>query len=193
MRAFIDEHRATLGVEPICAVLPIAPSGYEKQRRRQRDPDRCPPRGRRDHERGGHIRRVWQVNRDAYGRRQVWQQLRREGHAVVRGTVPRLMRQLGLRGAVRGHRVKSTRQPATAAPRPADLVTRHFRATRPNELWVADLTYVATWRGIAYVAFVIDVVARRIVGWRVANSLRSDLALAALEQALYERQPDGRE
>jgi transposase InsO family protein len=190
---FIDEHRAKFGVEPICAVLPIAPSVYYEQRRRQRDPARCPLRVRRDHDLCGHIRRVWQANREVYGVRKVWQQLRREGHAVARCTVQRLMRQLRLRGAVRGRRFKITTQPDTAAPRPADLVTRYFRATRPNELWVADLTYVATWRGFAYVAFVIDVFARRIVGWRVSNSLRSDLALDALEQALYDRQLDGTE
>jgi len=148
---------------------------------------------RRDHELGGHIRRVWQDNREVYGVRKVWQQLRREGHGAARCTVQRLMRQLGLRGAVRGRRFKITTQPDTAAARPADLVTRQFRSTRPNELWAADLTYVATWRGFAYVAFVIDVFARRIVGWRVSNSLRSDLALDALEQALYDRQLDGTE
>jgi transposase InsO family protein len=191
MVAFIDDHRAKFGVEPICAVLPIAPSVYYEQRGRQRDPDRCPPRVRRDHELCGHIRRVWQANREVYGVRKVWQQLRRESHAVARCTVQRLMRQLGLRGAIRGRRFKLTTQPDTAVLRPADLVTRQFRATRPNELWVADLTYVATWRGFAYVAFVIDVFARRIVGWRVSNSLRSDLALDALEQALYDRQLDG--
>jgi putative transposase len=193
MVRLIDEHRAKFGVEPICAVLPIAPSVYYEQRARQRDPNRCPPRVRRDHELCEHIRRVWQVNREVYGVRKVWQQLRREGHAVARCTVQRLMRQLGLRGVVRGRRFKTTRQPDTAAPRPADLVTRQVTATRPNELWVADLTYVATWRGFAYVAFVIDVFARRIVGWRVSSSLRSDLALDALEQALYDRQLDSTE
>jgi transposase InsO family protein len=193
MVRFVDEHRAKFGVEPICTVLPIAPSRYYEQRARQRDPDRCPPRVRRDHELCEHIRRVWQANREVYGVRKVWQQLRREGHAVARCTVQRLMDQLGLRGVVRGRRFKTTTQPDTAAPRPADLVTRQFTATRPNELWVADLTYVATWRGFAYVAFVIDVFARRIVGWRVSSSLRSDLALDALEQALYDRQLDGTE
>jgi putative transposase len=193
MVRFIDEHRAKFGVEPICAVLPIAPSVYYEQRARQREPDRCPPRVRRDHELCEHIRRVWQANREVYGVRKVWQQLRRAGHAVARCTVQRLMRQLGLRGVVRGRSFKITTQPDTAAPRPADLVTRQFTAPRPNELWVADLTYVATWRGFAYVAFVIDVFARRIVGWRVSSSLRSDLALDALEQALYDRQLDGTE
>jgi hypothetical protein len=193
MVRFIDEHRGKFGVEPICDVLPIAPSVYSEQRARLCDPARCPPRVRRDHALGAHIRRVWQANREVYGVRKVRQQLRREGHAVARCTVQRLMRQLGLRGAIRGRRFKITTQPDTAAPCPADLVTRLFTATRPNELWVADLTYVATWRGFAYVAFVIDVFSRRIVGWRVSRSLRSDLALDTLEQALYDRQRDGTE
>jgi putative transposase len=187
MVRFIDAHRDGYGVEPICAVLPIAPSMYYELRAQHRDPDRRPPRVRRDDELSGHIRRVWRDNREVYGVRKVWQQLRREGHAVARCSVQRLMRQLGLRGVVRGRRFKITTQPDTAASRPADLVTREFRATRPNQLWVADLTYVATWRGFAYVAFVIDVFARRIVGWRVSSSLRSDLALDALDQALYDR------
>jgi transposase InsO family protein len=187
MVSFIDAHRDMYGVEPICAVLPIAPSVYYEQRARQRDPDRCPPRMRRDAELRDHVRRVWQENREVYGVRKVWQQLRREGHAVARCTVARLMRQLGLRGAVRGRRFKTTTCPDTTASRPLDLVTRQFVATRPNQLWVADLTYVATWHGFAYVALVIDVFARRIVGWRVSSSLRTDLALDALEQALYDR------
>ncbi|PYN94773.1 MAG: IS3 family transposase [Candidatus Rokuibacteriota bacterium] len=187
MVGFIDAHRNVYGVEPICAVLPIAPSVYYERRARRRDPDRCPPRVRRDAEFGGHIRRVWHENRAVYGVRKVWQQLRREGWSIARCTVARLMRQLGLRGVVRGRRFKTTTHSDTGATRPPDLVTRQFVATRPNQLWVADLTYVATWRGFAYVAFVIDVFARRIVGWRVSSSLRSDLALDALEQALYDR------
>ena len=113
--------------------------------------------------------------------------MKREGHEVARCTVARLMRRLGLQGAVRGRKFKVTTIPDTAAPRPEDLVARQFTATRPNQLWIADLTYVATWRGFVYVAFVIDVFARRIVGWRASTSLRSDLALDALEQALYDR------
>jgi putative transposase len=193
MVSFIDAHRDAYGVEPICAALPIAPSVYYERRGRRRDPNCGPLRVRRDAELSGYIRRVWQENRAVYGVRKVWQQLRREGHAVARCTVQRLMRQLGLCGAVRGRRFKITTRPDTSAARPADLVARHFKATRPNELWVADLTYVATWRGFTYVAFVIDVFARRIVGWRVSHSLRSDLALDALEQALYDRQLDGTE
>jgi transposase InsO family protein len=134
-------------------------------------------------------KRVWQANRRVYGAKKVWKQLRREGHVVARCTVARLMRGLGLRGVVRGRRVRTT-IPDELAARPQDLVQRAFHATRPNQLWVSDLTYVATWHGCVYVAFVIDVFARRIVGWRAAASLRSDLALDALEQALYDRELD---
>jgi transposase InsO family protein len=188
---FIDDHRAKFGVEPICAVLPIAPSVYYEQRMRQRCPERRPRRVRQDEVVTAHIRRVWHENQEVYGVRKVWRQLRREGHAVARCTVARLMHRTGLRGAVRGRTFKKTTYPDTGVVHPADLVTRRFAAARPNELWVADLTYVATWGGFAYVAFVIDVFARRIVGWRVSRSLRSDLALDALEQALYDRQLAG--
>jgi putative transposase len=187
MVRFIDEHRGKFGVEPICAVLPIAPSVYYEQRARQQCPERRPHRVRQDEMVTADIYRVWHENQEVYGVRKVWKQLRREGHPGARCTVARLMRHAGLRGAVRGRRFKVTTCPDTAAPRPPDLVTRRFAAVRPNELWVADLTYVSTWRGFAYVAFVIDVFARRIVGWRVSSSLRSDLALDALEQALYDR------
>ena len=187
MVGFINDHRDAYGVEPICAVLPIAPSLYYELRARQRCPDRRPARARRDEALGGHIRRVWRENREVYGVRKVWKQLRREGRPTARCTVARLMRQLGLQGVVRGRTFKTTTIPEAAGIRPPDLVTRRFTATRPNQLWVADLTYVATWRGFVYVAFVIDVFARRIVGWRASTSLRSDLALDALEQALYDR------
>jgi putative transposase len=193
MVGFINEHRGKFGVEPICDVLPIAPSVYHEQRLRERCPARRPRRARQDEIVTDHIRRLWQDNQEVYGVRKVWKQLRREGHAVARCTVARLMHRAGLHGAVRGRKFKKTTCPDTATPRPPDLVTRRFAAGRPNELWVADLTYVATWRGFAYVAFVIDVFARRIVGWRVSSSLRSDLALDALEQALYDRQLDGDE
>ena len=188
MVAFIDAHRATFGVEPICAVLPIAPSVYYEHKARSRDPQRQPARARRDADAGAStLRRVWREHREVYGVRKVWKQLLREGMAVARCTVARLMRRLGLAGAVRGRAFTVTTIPDTTAPRPPDLVTRQFTATRPNQLWVADLTYVATWRGFVYVAFVIDVFSRRIVGWRASSSLRSDLALDALEQALYDR------
>jgi transposase InsO family protein len=189
MVQFIDAHRDAYGVEPICDVLPIAPSLYHELSARQRDPARRPTRARRDEALSGEIRRVWHEEREVYGYRKVWRHLRREGESVARCTVARLMRQLGLHGVIRGRRFKKTTCPDTAAARPPDLVTRRFVATRPNQLWVADLTYVATWRRFAYVAFVIDVFARRIVGWRVSSSLRSDLALDALDQALHDRRP----
>ena len=189
MVAFIDAHRETYGVEPICAVLPIAPSTYYEQKARQADPLRQPARVQREARLRPEIQRVWQANRRVYGAKKVWKQLNRETIPVARCTVARLMRDLGLRGVVRGRRTTTTIPDALAA-RPRDLVERDFRATRPNQLWVADLTYVATWRGFAYVAFVIDVFSRRIVGWRATSSLRSDLALDALEQALYDRETD---
>ena len=187
MVTFIDDHRERFGVEPISKVLPIAPSVYYQHKVWQREPERWPARARRDEGLCEHIRRVWRENKEVYGPRKVWKQLKREGHEVARCTVARLMRRLGLQGVVRGRRFKVTTIPDAAAMRPADLVTRQFTATRPNQLWLADLTYVATWRGFVYVAFVIDVFSRRIVGWRASGSLRSDLALDALEQALYER------
>jgi transposase InsO family protein len=187
MVRFIDEQRGTFGVEPICEVLPIAPSVYYELKAREREPERRPARERRDEVLREHIDRVWRENLEVYGAVKVWKQLKREGETVARCTVERLMRRLGLQGAVRGRAFKVTTIPAEAAMRPADLVTRQFQASRPNQLWVADLTYVATWRGFVYVAFVIDVFSRRIVGWRVSSSLRSGLALDALEQALYDR------
>lgn len=190
MVAFIDAHREAYGVEPICAVVPIAPATYYEAKARQRDPSRIPARTRRDAALGPEIARVWRANRRVYGAKKVWKQLHREAIPVARCTVARLMRAQGLRGVVRGRRVRTT-IPDAVAERPHDLVQRDFTATRPNQLWVADLTYVATWRGFVYVAFVIDVFARRIVGWRATQSLRSDLALDALEQALYDRELDG--
>ena len=188
MVGFIDEHREEYGVEPICAVLPIAPSTYYQHKLWQADSSRRSARAKRDAVLRVHIRRVWDANFQVYGVRKVWRQLKREGIKVARCTVGRLMRAMGLQGAVRGRTFKTTVADDTAI-RPLDLVNREFVASRPNELWVSDLTYVATWRGFVYVAFVIDVFARRIVGWRASSSLRSDLALDALEQALYAR-PD---
>lgn len=185
---FIEEHRDAYGVEPICAVLPIAPATYYEHRARARTPERRPARIRRDEELGVEVRRVWEGNCDGvYGAEKVWRQLSREGTQVARCTVERLMRKMGLRGAVRGRAFKVTTTPDESAIRPQDLVCREFRATRPNQLWVADITYVATWAGFVYVAFVIDVFSRLIVGWRVSTSLRSDLALDALEQAVHAR------
>jgi transposase InsO family protein len=187
MVGFIDDHHEEHGVEPICEVLPIAPSTYYAQKACEADPARQSARAIRDAELCEQIERVWKENFAVYGARKVWRQLRREGIEVARCTVERLMRQMGLHGAVRGRRFKRTTIVDEDAMRPADLVQRDFTATAPNQLWVADLTYVATWQGFAYVAFITDVFSRRIVGWRVSNSLRSDLALDALEQAIHAR------
>ena len=187
MVAFIDDYRETYGVEPICRVLPIAPSTYYEQKARQADSSRLPPRLVRDTRLREEIERVWKENRSVYGARKVWLQLKREDFVVARCTVERLMRQMGLQGVVRGREYKPTTIVDEAAQRPADLVQRNFTADRPNQLWVADLTYVATWAGFIYLAFVTDVFSRKIVGWRVSSSLRSDLALDALEQALHAR------
>ena len=186
MVRFIDAHRAAWGVEPICGVLPIAPATYHAHKARRADVSRLPARAVRDGRLKAETHRVWTENRRVYGSRKVWRQLQREGFAVARCTVERLMRELNLQGAVRGRRLTTT-IPDDAADRPQDLVERNFTATRPNQLWLADLTYVATWRGFMYVAFVIDAFARRIVGWRVTQTLRTDLVLDALEQALYDR------
>jgi transposase InsO family protein len=187
MVAFIDDHREAYGVEPICRVLPIAPSTYYEQKARQADPIRLPGRLVRDAGLREEIERVWKENRSVYGARKVWLQLRREDFCVARCTVERLMGQMGLRGVVRGRQYKTTTVVDEALQRPDDLVQRNFKADRPNQLWVADITYVATWTGFVYVAFVTDVFSRKIVGWRVSNSLRSDLALDALEQAIHIR------
>jgi transposase InsO family protein len=188
--AFVDAHRGTYGVEPICAVVEMAPSTYYAAKAETADPERRSARAKRDADLRPEIHRVWHANRQVYGAKKVWKQLRRESVVVARCTVARLMKADGLRGVVRGRRVRTTR-PAPVADRPLDLVQRQFRAERPNQLWVADFTYVATWRGFVYVAFVIDVFARRIVGWRVSSAMRTDLALDALEQALYDRETDG--
>ena len=191
MVAFIDQHRATYGVEPICAVVPIAPSTYFLRKARQHDPTTRSRRQRRDDDLRAAIQRVGDANEHVYGPRKVWKQLRRDGHRVARCTVERLMRDMGLKGVTRGRAWVVTTRAEAAGDRPADLVDRRFTATRPNQLWVADFTYVATWRGFVYVAFVIDVFARRIVGWRVSASLRTDFVLDALEQAIYDRRGAG--
>ena len=188
MVSFIDEQREEHGVEPICRQLPIAPSVYYEQKAREADPSKLPKRSVRDADLREEIERVWKENFGVYGARKVWRQLLREEVDVARCTVERLMRKMGLQGVVRGRKVKTTISDELAE-RPLDLVQRNFTADRPNQLWVADLTYVATWRGFVYVAFITDVFSRRIVGWRVSSSLRSDLALDALEQALHAR-PD---
>jgi putative transposase len=190
MVSFIDDHRHLHGVEPICAMLPIAPSVYYEHKARQADPEHLPERARRDAYLRDEIRRVWDDNFQVYGARKVWRQLIRDEVAVARCTVERLMREMGLSGAVRGKKFKAT-TPGDEASRPADLVKRNFSASRPNELWIADLTYVSTWHGFAYVAFVIDVFARMIVGWCLSNSLKTDLPLTALEQAVFGRKDTG--
>lgn len=182
MTRFIDAHRDRFGVEPICRTLQVAPATYYAARSR-------PPSARalRDAELTVEIARVHKDNFEVYGVRKVWRQLGREGIAVGRDRVARLMRELGIAGVVRG-KPRRTTTPAPTADRPADLVERDFTAPAPNRLWVADLTYVATWAGFAYVAFVIDAFSRMIVGWRVATSLRAELALDALEMAVWARQ-----
>jgi putative transposase len=184
---FIDDHREEYGVEPICKLVPIAPSTYYEQRAREADPSKLPKRVVRDAEQCIEIERVWKENFAVYGARKVWLQMNREDLPVARCTVERLMRRMGLEGARRGKRFKKTTIVDEAAHRPSDLVHRNFTADRPDRLWVADITYVPTWQGFAYVAFVTDVFSRKIVGWQVSSSLRSDLALDALEQALHAR------
>ncbi len=188
MKAFIDEHREVYGVEPICKVLPIAPSTYYAHAARRADPELRPPRAKRDEALLPEIERVWNENFQAYGVRKVWRQMGREGFTVARCTVGRLMKQRGLRGVVRGKSVRTTISDANA-PCPLDRVQRQFRADQPNKLWVSDFTFVSTWQAVVYVAFVIDVYARRIVGWRASRSARTDFVLDALEQALYARKP----
>lgn len=188
MIGFIDDYREAYGVEPICRVMKIAPSTYYAHDARQRRPDTAPPRVQRDAKLGVEIRRVFDENFQVYGVRKVWRQLVREGEDVARCTVARLMRRMGLQGVIRGRRVRTTISDK-AAPCPLDRVNRQFRAPRPNVLWVSDFTYVATWAGFVYVAFVIDAYARRIVGWRVSRSAHAGFVLDALEQALHDRRP----
>jgi putative transposase len=185
--SFVDAHRDAYGVESICQQLPIAPATYYEAKARQADPTRLPPRVQRDMALSTEIQRVYDENFRLYGAGKVWHQLNREGVQVARCTVERLMRRLGLQGVVRGKVVRTT-VPDTTAACPLDRVNRQFKVDRPNQLWVSDFTYVSTWQGWLYVAFVIDVFARRIVGWRVSSSMRTDFVLDALEQALWARQ-----
>jgi putative transposase len=184
MIAYIHEHRDRFGVEPICRVLPIAPSTYYQHSGR-------PPSARalRDAKLKAEIARVHAENFGVYGARKVWRQLHREGITVARCTVERLMGELHLEGARRG-KTRRTTTPDAATVRPADLVERDFSASRPNQLWVADLTYVATWSGLVYVALVVDAFSRFLVGWQASRSLRTDLALDALEMAVWQRHGD---
>ena len=191
MIRYIDDYREQFGVESICKVLPIAPSTYYGHKVQECDPDRRSDRAKRDAQLEPEIRRVWEENFKVYGVRKVWRQLKREGFDVARCTVARLMRKLGLEGVTRGRKKHWTTIADDSQSRPADLVNREFSATRPNQLWVADITFVATWSGFVHVAFIIDVFSRTIVGWRVTPSLKTDLVLDALEQALWSRTKTG--
>ena len=189
MYRLVDEHRGTFGVEPICAAVQIAPSAYRRHAARQRDRSLLSARARRDNALMPKVEAVWNANLRVYGADKVWKQMNREGDTVARCTVERLMRRLGLRGVKRGKVVRTTISD-TKIVCPLDKVNRQFRAQRPNQLWVSDFTYVSTWQGWLYVAFVVDVFARRIVGWRTSSSMTTDFVLDALEQALYARQPE---
>ena len=188
MRSFVDEHRDVYGVEPICRVLEIAPSSYREHAARRRDPARAPRRAHHDAVLIPEIRRVWDDNHAVYGADKVWRQLKRESMQVARCTVERLMRKLGITGVVRGKSVRTT-HPDPARPCPLDLVHRKFKADRPDQLWVSDYTFVSTWQGFAYVAFIVDVYVRRIVGWKLSSSQHTQFVLDALEQALHARRP----
>ena len=188
MIAFIDDHRQAHGVEPICKVLPIAPSTYHERQAQRRDPTRLSARARRDMDLKPEIARVFAENFAVYGVRKVWRQMLREQFPVARCTVERLMRQMGLAGVIRGKPVRTTISDK-AAPCPLDHVNRQFHAPAPDRLWLSDFTYVATWAGFVYVAFVIDAYARRIVGWRASRTAHASFVLDALEQALHERRP----
>ena len=188
MITFIDDHREAHGVEPICRVLPIAPSTYRDHIAKRADPGKLSARAKRDLELKPEIERVFTENFEVHGARRVWRQMGREGFAVARCTVERLMANLGLHGVIRGKPIRTTVQDKDA-PCPRDHVNRVFRAPAPNRLWLSDFTYVSTWSGFVYVAFVIDAYARRIVGWRVSRTAHASFVLDALEQALHERRP----
>ncbi len=188
MIAFIDVHRAAYGVEPICRVLPIAPSTYHAHVAQRLDASKRSVRARRDAVLRPEVARVFAENFEVYGVRKVWRQMTREGFDVARCTVERLMRDMGLHGVIRGRPIRTTIQDK-AAPCPLDRVNRVFHAPAPNRLWLSDFTYVSTWSGFVYVAFVIDAYARRIVGWRVSRTAHAGFVLDALEQALHERRP----
>jgi transposase InsO family protein len=191
MIAFIDDHRGVHGVEPICKVLPIAPSTYHDHAAKRADPGKLSARAKQDMALTDEIARVFTENFSAYGARKVWRQLNREGVAVARCTVERLMQDMGLQGVIRGKPIRTTVSDKTA-PCPLDHVNRQFHAPMPNMLWLSDFTYVSTWAGFVYVAFVIDAYARRIVGWRVSRTAQASFVLDALEQVLHGRRPTRR-
>ena len=188
MISFVDAYRDKHGVEPICRVIKIAPSTYHAYAHRRAHPQAAPARVQRDATLKPEIERVFNENFGVYGARKVWRQLLREGFDVARCTVERLMKVMGLQGVVRGKRVRTT-VPDKSTPCPLDHVNRQFKAPRPNVLWVSDFTYVSTWGGFVYVAFVIDAYARRIVGWRVSRTAHAGFVLDALEQAIHDRKP----
>ncbi len=187
MIAFIDDHRDAHGVEPICKMLPIAPSTYHDHAAKRRDPAKLSARAQRDMALKPEIARVFAENFEVYARK-VWRQMQRKGYRVARCTVERLMAEIGLQGVIRGKPVRMTVQDK-AAPCPLDHVNRQFHAPAPNRLWLSDFTYVSTWSGFVYVAFMIDAYARRIVGWRVSRTAHAGFVLDALEQALHARRP----
>ena len=188
MTTFIADHRSVFGVGPICRVLPIAPSTYYARRALELDPELASDRARRDASDKANIQRVFDASRGRYGARKVWHALRREGKDIARCAVERLMKAMKLQGVVRGGKVITT-NPDAAQPCPDDKVNREFVAPTPNRLWVSDFTYVSSWQGMVYVAFVIDVFARKIVGWRVSTSMTTSFVLDALNQAICQRCP----
>lgn len=188
MIAFIDDHRSVFGVGPICRVLGIASSTYYVFKAVERDPELASGRARQDQLDMAAIQLAFDGSRGRYGARKVWHQLRREGHDVARCTLERLMKVMGLQGVVRGKKVITT-NPDAAQPCPDDKVNRAFVAAMPNQLWVSDFTYVSSWQGMVYVAFIIDVFARKIVGWRVSTSMTTGFVLDALNQAICQRAP----
>jgi transposase InsO family protein len=188
MIQFIKDHRADHGVEPICRVLPIAPATFYDNLAKQADTSRLSDRAKRDEQLKPEIERVFEENLKVYGVRKIWHQMKREGFDIARCTVARLMKDIGIEGVIRGKKPKTTWQDK-ALPCPLDRVNRQFHAPAPNVLWVSDFTYVATWQGFVYVAFVIDVYARRIVGWRASRTANAGFVLDALEQAIHQRRP----
>ena len=188
MIAFIDDHRCVHGVGPICRVLGIAPSTFYSFKAGERDPALASDRAKQDRLDMAAIKQAFDDSRGRYGARKVWHQLRREGREIARCTVERLMKTMGLKGVVRGKKVITT-HPDAAQPCPDDKVNRTFVADMPNQLWVSDFTYVSSWQGMVYVAFVIDVFARKIVGWRVSTSMTTGFVLDALNQAICQRAP----
>jgi transposase InsO family protein len=189
MITFIDDYRADFGVGSICKVLPVASSSYYAHLAVKRDPQLASNRARQDVVASVDIRRVHDESRGRYGARKVWHQLRRENKDIARCTVERLMKVMGLQGVVRGKKIITT-NPDVSQPCPDDKVNREFKAQFPNQLWVSDFTYVSTWQGMVYVAFVVDVFSRRIVGWRVSTSMTTAFVLDALNQAICQRSPE---